>query len=608
VFLRDGVCLFEDTLKRELRVGLDGVDVFVTNRVVSTSQQRKGRGGRQLPGKISPWWLLLVTAVLMPLMFPPFYCWFVGGVALVPFCWCVLHRPMWPRYLWMYYGLGVAFFLPNLFWLGPVTIGGLIALALYLAIYFPLFAWGLHRLTVQFRMPATIAVPLMWTAVEYFRATFVQGGFPWFMLGNSLAPVPLLLQTADLFGVWGLTFGIAMVNGFIIDLLRLPSRRRGDMNPAIGGMFALCLGMVAFAVAYGVFRLNQNTITAGPRVAVIQENIPQSIKDDPSKEEENFQRYFRLAQQAASATPHPDLIVWPETMVPAAINREILELDENRLTEEGRELVRTAKRYDGLLRELATSSQASMLVGVPGYVPSDSGAGGKRQNLTMLYVPGLGQSATTYAKVHLVPFGEYIPFRTLPLLGPFTRYLIPIDFDYSLAAGTAWTQFRLTLAEIPPTQAKTYTFATPICFEDTMPGPARMMTAAPPFSGGQSFNAKTDFLVNVSNDGWFQYVELDQHLQADQLRAVENRVPIARSVNTGDSGFVDSNGRVMQLVVNPATGSSIGAVGTLAMVMPLDSRVSLFSRIGDLLPIACGVVGTLVVGWTYVRPRRRKRR
>jgi apolipoprotein N-acyltransferase len=547
---------------------------------------------------VSPWWLLLLTAVLLPLMFAPFYCWFVGPLALVPFCWCVLDRPLWPRYLWAYYGLGLAFFLPNLFWIGPVTILGLIALALYLAIYFPLFAWGLHRLVIQFRMPATIAVPLAWTAVEYFRATFVQGGFPWFMLGNSLTPAPLLLQTADLFGVWGLTFCIAMLNGFVIDLLRLQSRRNHRVNPAIGWMFALTLAMVAFVLAYGTFRLNQNTITPGPRVAVIQENIPQTLKDDPSKQEENFQRYFHLAQQAAAASPHPDLIVWPETMVPVSLNREILQLDESRLTDEGQDLVKTARRYDGLLRDLATSSHCAMLVGVPGYVPTPTG--GLRQNLTMLYLPGVGQSETTYAKVHLVPFGEYIPFRTLPLLGPLTRYLIPIDFDYSLTPGSEWTRFTLTLASIPPAPATSYTFATPICFEDTMPEPPRMMS----FDGSR----KTDFLLNVSNDGWFQYVELDQHLQADQLRAVENRIPIARSVNTGDSGFVDSNGRIMQLVTNPETNSSIGAVGTLAMVLPLDSRVSLFSCIGDVLPKVCGVSATLVIAWTIVRPRQRKKR
>jgi apolipoprotein N-acyltransferase len=142
-----------------------------------------------------------------------------------------------------------------------------------------------------------------------------------------------------------------------------------------------------------------------------------------------------------------------------------------------------------------------------------------------------------------------------------------------------------------------YSFATPICFEDTMPGPARAMVKA---GNGRG---KADFLVSVSNDGWFHWVQLDQHLQATQLRAVEERVWIARSVNTGDSGFVDSCGRVVGLV-RGADGRSAGAVGTLAMEVGVDSRVTVYSVVGDLLPVVCGVAGVLGLGWTAVRPRR----
>ncbi len=284
--------------------------------------------------------------------------------------------------------------------------------------------------------------------------------------------------------------------------------------------------------------------------------------------------------------------------MPGNINPEILRLDESRLNDDGQALVALAKHDDAELRGLATASGVSMLVGAPGFVPDLDKGGGSRQNLTLLYEPvterGGGQSAVTYAKVHLVPFGEYIPFRTLPLLGPLTRYLIPIDFDYSLTRGREWTRFTLKAGE-----ARSYTFATPICFEDTMPEPARRMS----FDGSR----KTDFLLNVSNDGWFQSVELDQHLQADQLRAVENRIAIARAVNTGDSGFVDSNGRVVGLVKDARTATSIGAVGTLAMTIDVDSRVSVYSRVGDVLPIGCAVAATLMVGWTYVRPRRGRR-
>ena len=194
--------------------------------------------------------------------------------------------------------------------------------------------------------------------------------------------------------------------------------------------------------------------------------------------------------------------------------------------------------------------------------------------------------------------------------------LTPYGVDYSNQPGNRWTRYVLP---IPPTADSTlaamkglartndqpvYTFATPICFEDTMPYPARFMTM--PLWDAENHDpraAKTDFLLNVSNDGWFHWVELDQRLQASQLRAVENRVPVARAVNTGNSGFIDSNGRVLALVVG-ANGSSIGAVGTLTQQLQIDSRITFYSRIGDLLPIVCGILCTLLVGWTFVRPRR----
>ena len=534
---------------------------------------------------------LLASALLLPLLFPPFYCFFLAPVALVPLAWVILERPMKLRYAAAYYLFGFAFFLPNLFWIAPVTFWGYIALGLYLALYLPLFAWAFHRLVISFRMPATFALPLAWTAVEYARSTFVEGGFPWFMLGNSLAPAPLLIQTADLFGVWTLTFLICMTNGALLDLLRLPRTRGKLVSPTLAKLLTTTAATLLLALAYGLFRLHQSTTTPGPRIAVIQENLPQSLKEDPAKGEENFQKHVHLSQLAAASNPKPDLIVWPETMVPTEINPEILHLNDAFLTDAGREVVQKSRRYDNQLRILATALNTPLLVGSPGYIPNDSPAGGLRQNLTLLYLPTTGQTPTIYSKIHLVPFGEYIPFKTVPGLGSLVRYFTPIDFDYSLAPGKEWTRFNLQTPD-----SKNYTFCTPICFEDTMPEPARRMS----LQNGQ----KTDFLLNVSNDGWFYFVELDQHLEACQLRAVENRIPIARSVNTGDSGFIDSNGRILKLVTDPNTGSSIGAIGFATATLPLDSRITLFTRIGDLLPILCGVIATLIVAYTYARPRR----
>jgi apolipoprotein N-acyltransferase len=566
--------------------------------------------------------MLVVTAVLLPLLFPPFYCFFLAPVALVPFCVCVIRRPLWWRYIGAYYLLGVACFVPNLFWLGSVTIGGYIALGLFVALYFALFAVALHRLVVEFRLPATFAVPLAWTAVEYMRSSFLEGGFPWFILGNCLAPVAVLIQTADLFGVWGLTFLIAMMNGFVVDLLRLPLRPGGRFNPAIGRLLAVVAVALAFAAGYGVFRLSQNTTHAGPRVAVLQENFEQRVKDDPKNAGRVLLNHLALARQAAAETPRPDLIGWPETMVTGWVNDEFLnapieafkgfepDASPAELEKAVKDRQQEGRDVREILQDVCDGSGATQLIGYGALEPRGTFSASIKQNRTGIMVPGgKGRIVEEYAKVHLVPFGEYIPFRGLPVVGKYMIYLTPYGVDYSNQPGDRWTRFVMRVPASAATTApggegsREYTFGTPICFEDTMPYPCRFMTAPRVDSRTGQALKKADFLLNVSNDGWFHWVELDQHLQACQMRAVENRVSIARSVNTGNSGFIDSNGRIMGLVTGP-NGSSLKAVGTLAMNVPIDSRTTLFSHIGDLLPIVCGIGTTLLVGWTVVRPRR----
>ncbi len=598
--------------------------------------------------------MLACTAIMLPLVFPPFYCFFLAPVALVPFCVCIVRRPLQWRFLLAYYLLGVAFFLPNLFWLAPVTVGGFIGLSLYVALYFAVFAFGVHRLVIQLRLPATLAVPLVWTGVEYFRTTFIQGGFPWFMLGNCLTPMPVLIQAADIFGVWGLTFFLALLNGFVVDFLRLPLRQvvkgqRPRFSPVLGRLTAAVSLLTAAWVAYGVFRLSETTTRPGPRVAVIQENVPQSLKD--SAADQTLLRYMQLSEAAANATPKPDLVAWPETMVTAAINPEWFGTQPEKFagvealrtvlsaiaTREQDDLAAAAKVADPKLRQekeqlasyaawqsrivniykalgdQAAQHRVALLLGYAAVVPQEGHRPAVIQNRTLLLMPeardeaGLTRTAAReYSKRHLVPFGEYIPFRGVPVLDRLMLMFSPVDYDYSNTPGTEWTRFRLAVGSRSMDAAGTqissstrmYEFGTPICFEDVMPEPAREMVRA----RGEAV-PKADFLVNVSNDGWFHWVELDQHLQACQLRAVENRVAIARSVNTGNSGFVDSNGRIVKLV-RGAGGNSMGAVGTESWVMEIDSRVTFFSRIGDLFPIICGILSTVLVGWTLVRPRR----
>jgi apolipoprotein N-acyltransferase len=567
-----------------------------------------------------------LSALMLTAIFPPFYCIFFAPFCLVPLCVCILRRPLNWRYLLLYYFAGSAFFVPNLFWLYPVTKPGFILLGMYIAVYFPIFAFGLHRLVNGLRVPATIAVPLVWTAVEFVRATFLEGGFPWFLLGNSFAAAPLFIQIADLFGVWGVTFFIALVNGFVVDVLRLPLRREGKFNPAIGRLIAATSVMIAFVIGYGVHRLGQRATTPGPRMAVIQENIPQSVKSDPEQKMPNVQKHVKLTRQAAAERPVPDLIAWPETMVPVSMNEEFLNFPQSGVQKKYRQHLPDVQAENreakDALQRLANELGTSLLIGAEGWFPNDGPIEGwGRENQTLLFTPQMQGVPQRYAKRHLVPFGEYIPFLNFPLVGKYMIHISPYEnFDYSLRRGAEWTRFTLPAKQFEILQrgpstataasqaaasgpaptpggeimrsTKFYRFATPICFEDTMPNPARRMTA-PQFGGG----VKTDFLINVSNDGWFFAAELDQHLQACQLRAVENRVPIARAVNTGDSGFIDSCGRIIKLI-------PVHTAGTASWTLEIDSRVTLFSQVGDILPIICGIAAVLGTGWTIVRPRR----
>ena len=622
--------------KGESKLAADGGPAARAGALLSTA----AAAGARAKGR-STIAMLILTPALLALLFPPFYCYLLAPFALVPLALCVVRRPMRWRYAGLYYLSGVAFFLPNLYWIGPVTWLGYVLLALFCALYFPVFAFGLHRLVNGLRVPAMIAVPVLWTAIEYLRGTLVQGGFPWFLLGNSLAPRPLFIQIADLAGVWGVSFFIAMLNGLFVDLLRLPLFKDRRFNPTLGRMIATAVVVTAFVIIYGMFRLRRNTLTIGPRVAVIQDDIPQRL-DNQMPSDEIFARYEKLARQAAQALPKPDLVAWPETMADGPLNPEFLHMPPSHLSEAGLEVLHNSLKADSTLRQLTDSTGACMLVGSSGLSFDENTHLPQRQNITLLYLPGEGQSPDYYAKVHLVPFGEYIPFRGLPLIGKYMVYIADvhskdssIPIDYSNTPGTRWTRFQLPatqVAEVPGSAPATgnaatapapaaivrntrfYTFATPICFEDTMPEPDRQMTA-PQFAGGKG-GRKTDFLVNVSNDGWFDQtllfglfdcrVELDQHLQACQFRAVENRVPIARAVNTGNSGFIDSCGRIVKLVTGP-NGRSPGASGTAAQTLMLDSRITLFSQIGDLLPILCGIAAVLGIGWTFVRPRRSPR-
>ncbi len=232
-----------------------------------------------------------------------------------------------------------------------------------------------------------------------------------------------------------------------------------------------------------------------------------------------------------------------------------------------------------------------------------------------------GRAGGRYDKIHRVPFGEYVPLRDwLPWMNTFAPY----DFDYSVWPGQESTRFALSDAAL----GRRFTFGVLICYEDTDPDIAR------PYGGGDGQPA-ADFLLNISNDGWFDGTsEHDEHLAICRFRAIECRRSVARSVNMGISAVIDSNGRVLrpQPLPHPeakadpndrvwtvpmqrggTTELPVSAwrdfkkvPGVLLAVIPLDDRVSLYARWGDWLPWLCW--GLIAVGFVFAMLRRTVRR
>ena len=314
-----------------------------------------------------------------------------------------------------------------------------------------------------------------------------------------------------------------------------------------------------------------------------------------------YKAYIELYVRASKHEPRPDLLIWPETACPGVY------LDGNE------------KQVDDF-KKLAEYCQASHLLGVETRVLDNEGKT-KAQYNSALFIP-FGQAGTMdrYDKFHRVPFGEYVPLRDWL---PFMNWFAPYDFDYSIHSGEKMTRFVLATRE---GQQSKYRFGVLICFEDSDPFLARS------YGTTAKDGPPVDFLVNISNDGWFDTTcEHEEHLALCRFRAIECRRAVVRAVNMGISAVIDGNGRVLKprtlpggdgpklWVIDNANGTAPGLPesewpafknvdGVLIARVPIDRRESFYVRFGDWLPWGCWifVVGGLL--WrclTHLVPKLR---
>jgi len=534
-----------------------------------------------------------ISALLLTVIHPPLGWASLAWIAYVPFL--LACSPTTPRRTLglAAYGLGFLYWLGNLYWLIPVTVLGWIAFCLYMALLWPVMA-----LTLQYsrkkNIPLFIITAVVVVGTERLQG-FPLGGFFWRFLGHSQFQNPTLIQIADLSGAAGVSFMIAMVNGLVADLIMAAYLSRLMRATHLVKVLLVCAAVIA-TMTYGRWRISQtNTSTyPGPQVAAVQSNVPQSVKRTFQASEEMFTDLMQMSKAAIQAGA--ELIVWPETTVQTILDDEIWPL----LTEDP-----MRSEFDKQLREHA-KGHANVLVGAYGGQIKQDDRGETtldRFNSAFLYRPDGSQDPQRYDKIHLVLFGEYLPFKNnFRWLYNLLMKCTPYNYDYTLEPGTQCTVFN-TDSSRAITTAPPYRFGVIICYEDTIPWLVRR------FVLDRQGHKRIDGLVNISNDGWFvrfsgqpakvqPSAELAQHVAVCTFRAVENRVPILRSVNTGISCLIDSCGRIHDGFEVSSPGLPVKALDRTGMAgwftdrMPIDRRVTAFSRYGRWLDNLCAIALT----------------
>jgi apolipoprotein N-acyltransferase len=407
-----------------------------------------------------------------------------------------------------------------------------------------------------------LVVPLLWVGFEYLRGALFTG-FPWNPLGVSQFRNLIIIQAAEWGGVYAVSGVLVVFNTVLtITSLRLigafSSNRRLIMRLDLGVaviVFAVCWigGMNAFRKA-GMDAPDTQQV----RLAAIQPNIPQ-LKKWPLEFAQEI--YSRLRSQTEVAVmAQPDLIVWPETCVPGPLT--------------------TDPETMRFVESLATNN-IPLLVGA-----LEEGAISKWDitvyNSSFLF-DGHGAIADVYRKLHLVPFGEYLPFDSKVA---FIKRLAPLGF--SCTPGTDTTIFHLAK---PDTK-----FAVLICFEDIFAPLSRI-----------AVRKGARFLINQTNDAWFDGSSgALQHLSQCVFRCVENRVGAVRVANTGVTCFIDRSGRTTMLLDATGNARFLGFKLDGLRVSGPDMPLTFYTRYGDIpFALPCGVAAAVVFALVLIHEKRK---
>lgn len=538
-----------------------------------------------------------VSGVLLTVIGASFGFGFLAWVALVPFIFiCSPEAKVWPLVIGAYL-VSAIYWLGNLYWLYPVTCLGWIAFCMYTGLLWPLLAIGIQWCRRK-NVPLFIGAAVLFVGAERLQGFFL-GGFLWRLLAHSQYDNITLIQIADIFGAAGVSFLIGIVNGFVAELIIKLSSKKQIFTLGLSMQIVLVSATVAGTILYGRWRLSEEekAVETGPLLAAVQSNVPQSVKDSGVAESDEKMFTDLLENSKTAGETGAKLIVWPETMVSGVLDRRILPLlEESSPSRSFDKRLGEFSKTEGFLLVGATGGEAAIREDQTAYYVS-------RYNSAFLYKPDGRQAKEQYNKIHLVPFGETIPFKdSIPWLHNFLIKFSPYDFDYTLDAGSEYTVFEITGNNDAEGRQRVYRFGVMICYEDVVPGIARN------FAKTGEKSKQIDWLVNISNDGWFvkfkkgkvcPSTELAEHTAICVFRAVENRLAVLRSVNTGISCMIDTLGRVRDgFFAGTLPEKSMvrqGMAGWFADNVPIDKRITFFSKYGQWLDFCCAGCFSLLI-------------
>jgi apolipoprotein N-acyltransferase len=499
--------------------------------------------------RLDYFWAALSGGLLV-LSFPIVNLWPVAWFFLVPLLLCIRGKKGKDAFLLGAFAGAIAY-LGLIYWVVvavhrygniplPLAIPILLLLVIYLSLYWGAFAFLASYVREKGEWIALLTFPALWVGLEYLRS-FLLSGFPWALVGYSQYLNTPIVQIADITGVYGVSFLLILCNTLLfLWIVRWRGRKGVPLQVTI---FTIVL--VALAFAYGYWKI-KTPLTTDKKltIGVAQGNIEQDVKWDQGFQKETLEIYRKLSLELSKASPH--LVIWPETAVPAyfpsgtGLDQKVMAIPHQ------------------LNTYLLFGSLSSRKQGEEVKVYNSA-----------YFISPRPRILSRYDKMHLVPFGEYVPLSSF---FPFFNSLVGIG---NITPGEEVVVFQLPHGK----------FGTLICFEVIFPELCRKFV-----------RNGADFMVTITNDAWFGRTSAPyQHLAQATFRSIENRIWLVRAANTGVSAFIDPWGRI-------STASGLFTREVLTGEIDLKGgKMTFYAQYGDLFAIFCSLLGICLIGYVVLR-------